>query len=44
MLSELSKLSKLSELIELPEVFSSIKKCLLLRALRLGGHSWSSWS
>jgi len=28
--------SKLSELIELPEVFSSIKKCLLLGALRLG--------
>ena len=28
--------SKLSGLIELPEVFSSIKKCLLLGALRLG--------
>src|SRR5258705_3837495 len=36
-LSELSELSKLSELIELPEVFSSMKKCLLHGALRPGG-------
>src|SRR5258708_10655505 len=36
-LSESSELSKLSELIELPEVFSSMKKCLLHSALRLGG-------
>ncbi len=35
-LSELSELSKLSELIELPEVFSSMKKCLLHSALRPG--------
>ena len=37
MVSELSKLLELSELIELPEVFSSIKKCLLHGALRPGG-------
>ena len=36
MLSEHSKLLELSELIELPEVFSSMKKCLLCGALRLG--------
>ena len=36
MLSEHSKLLELSELIELPEVFSSMKKCLLHDALRLG--------
>src|SRR5258705_5788292 len=35
-LSEPSELSKLSELIELPEVFSSMKKCLFLHALRPG--------
>src|SRR5258708_358761 len=35
-LSEPLELSKLSELIELPEVFSSMKKCLFLHALRLG--------
>ena len=36
MLSELSMFLELSELIELPEVFSSMKKCLFLCALRLG--------
>src|SRR5258708_14148607 len=36
-LSELSELSKLSELIERPEVFRSMKKCLLHSALRPGG-------
>src|SRR5260221_7470939 len=35
-LSESSELSQLSELIELPEVFSSMEKCLLHQALRLG--------
>src|SRR5258708_30929277 len=34
--SESSELSQLSELIELPEVFSSMEKCLLHQALRLG--------
>src|SRR5258708_5660227 len=34
--SEHSKLLELSEVIELPEVFSSMKKCLLHSALRLG--------
>ena len=36
MLSELSKLPELSELSELPEIFSPMKKCLFLHALRLG--------
>src|SRR5258707_11054327 len=35
-LPELSRLLELSELIELPGVFSSMKKCLFLCALRLG--------
>src|SRR5258708_19315171 len=35
-LSYIEVLHVLSELIELPEVFSSMKKCLFLHALRLG--------
>src|SRR6266436_7382620 len=35
-LSYIEALHVLSELIELPEVFSSMKKCLFHRALRLG--------